>query len=360
MVANPYILWLRECGSNSLPEVGGKNASLGEMMRAGIRVPPGFAVTTRAYEEFLLRCRIKREIQEILRDVKPDDMESVERAGEMIHEIIQSSPLPDDIAEAIAEAYGRLGEELNLPDPPVAVRSSATAEDLPDASFAGQQETYLWVRGEEVLKRTVMCWASLFTPRAISYRASKGFPHEKVSISVGVHKMIRARSAGVAFTINPVNGDPSKVVIEANWGLGESVVKGEVTPDRFVVDKVTLEILGRSISPKTMAYLVDSVGSLVVPTALPAERQNSPCLVDEEITELARTAKLIERHYGRPQDVEWAVDEELPFPDNIMILQSRPETVWSQREAQPITVPRETPQGYIMDWCWRRLSEKLS
>jgi len=220
----------------------------------------------------------------------------------------------------------------------VAVRSSATAEDLPDASFAGQQETFLNVKSvNDLLEKTVKCWSSLFTPRAIFYRTEKGFAHEQVLISVGVQKMVNSKAAGVIFTINPVTGDPNQIVIEGNYGLGEAVVSGAVTPDDFVVDKKTLNIVERRISKKTVQYLRDPSAGKTVHVDVPIDVQEQPCISDEEILKLAELAKRIEQHYGKAQDIEWAIDSDLSFPSNIFIVQSRPETVWSLKLAEAPT-----------------------
>lgn len=316
--------------------VGGKNASLGEMLRAGIRVPPGFAVTTDSYLEFITGIGQQKEISNILAIVNPDDVISFDNASAQIRNLMSKAPILPAIADAIKENYTLLCERCQVEELPVAVRSSATAEDLPTASFAGQQETYLWIKGsQEVVKKVKECWGSLFTPRAISYRIKMNFPHEKVLISVGVQKMVDAKAAGVIFTLNPVNGDPSKIVIEGSWGLGETVVSGAVTPDKFVVDKVVFEINERTISPKTIECIYDPEKG-VIHCDVPKVRQNVCCLEDNEIKELVRVAKQIEDHYGCPQDIEWAIDKGLPFPENIFIVQSRPETVWSQRPKEPL------------------------
>jgi pyruvate,water dikinase len=306
------------------------------MLRAGIRVPPGFAVTTHSYVEFITEAGVVEEISKILAAVNPDDVTSLDDASTRIRKLMDKAPMPPAIANAVGEAYALLCKKCQVKELPVAVRSSATAEDLPTASFAGQQETYLWIKdSEEVVKKVRECWGSLFTPRAISYRIKMNFPHEKVLISVGVQKIVDARAAGVMFTINPVNGDPSKVVIEGNWGLGETVVSGAVTPDKFVADKVLFEINERIISPKTIECKYEA-GKGVIHCDVPSDRQNIPCLEDREIIELVKVAKLIEEHYGCPQDIEWAIDVDLSFPENIFIVQSRPETVWSQRQKEPV------------------------
>jgi pyruvate,water dikinase len=348
---SPYVLWFEECDESSLPLVGGKNMSLGRMTTAGIPVPPGFAITTIAYDEFLTKGGIKKGIRETLTKVDPEDISTVQQAGKAVRELVRSNTVPQDVEQAIKEAYESLCEKSSLAGMPVAVRSSATAEDLPGASFAGQQETYLWIMGPgEVVESTRNCWASLFTDRAITYRIKMGFPHEQVLISVGVQKMVNAKAAGVIFTLNPLTGDRSKIVIDANWGLGESVVKGEVTPDNYLVDKVTFDIGRRTISPKTVEYVVDRETARVVQAEVPPERQEAPCLNDEEILQLIQLAKVIEKYYGgQPQDIEWAVDQDLPFPENILIVQSRPETVWSEKEVKPIVDPGKSVLDAILD-----------
>lgn len=332
-----YILGFQEVSKASLPLVGGKNASLGEMIRAGIRVPPGFAVTTDSYVEFITKAGIREDIFNILADVNPADVGSLDNVSIRIQNLITAAPIPSEIERAIEEGYACLCEQCGVKDVPVAVRSSATAEDLPTASFAGQQDTYLWIKGcNEVVTNVRKCWASLFAPRAISYRIKNSFPHEKVLISVGVQMMVNSRAAGVIFTLNPVNGDPSKIVIEGSWGLGETVVSGSVTPDRFVVDKIVDEISERVVSPKNIQCVYDTEKGEVVHTEVAPEVQNKPCIDDNEIKELASIAKRIEEHYGCPQDIEWAIDQDLPFPESVFIVQSRPETVWSQRRTEPL------------------------
>jgi pyruvate,water dikinase len=236
-----------------------------------------------------------------------------------------------------------------MPAVPVAVRSSATAEDLAGASFAGQQDTYLWVRGaDEVLHHMRRCISSLYTGRAIAYRANHGYYDEQMAISVGVQKMANSFTAGVMFTIHPANGDRSVIVIDSNYGFGESVVSGEVTPDNFVVNKVTLEILERTISQKEIYYTVDQKSQKSQAIEVPAERQKVQSLMDDEITELAWMGKQIEKHYGKPMDIEWAVDKDLPFGGNIFILQARPETVWSQKKQESAAKPGASAMDHIL------------
>ena len=326
------ILWFEELSKEDIPLVGGKNANLGEMLKAGIPVPPGFAITATAYRKFIEETGIAEQIYKIIEETitDPNDPKQYEEASPKIRSLIESTPMPEYLKEAIRQAYRGLCEKVHSDSVSVAVRSSATAEDLPDASFAGQQETYLNVSGEEeLLEKTVKCWSSLFTPRAIFYRTQKGFRHEDVLISVGVQKMVNAKSAGVMFTINPVTGNPNQIIIEGNWGLGESVVSGAVTPDHFVVDKQTMQIIERRIAKKTVEYTRDPETGKTVHLEVPPERQEQPCLSDEEIIKLAELGKRIEEHYGIAQDIEWAIDKDLPFPENVFIVQSRPETVWS-------------------------------
>jgi pyruvate,water dikinase len=262
------VIWFENLRKADIPLVGGKNANLGEMLSVGIPVPHGFAITAYAYKRFIEKTGIANEIYKIIKETVKDsnDPKQYEEASKKIRALIESTPMPKDIEEAIRVAYRELCKRLNLNDVFVAVRSSATAEDLPDASFAGQQETYLNVRGEdEVIEKTVKCWSSLFTPRAIFYRTQKGFAHEKVLISVGVQKMVHAKAAGVMFTINPVTGDPNQIVIEGNYGLGEAVVSGAVTPDVFVVDKRTMKIAEKRIATKKVMYARDpNTGKTVV------------------------------------------------------------------------------------------------
>jgi len=329
----PMVCWLEECTKESVPLVGGKCSSLGELINAGVRVPPGFALTTEGYRRFMADAGIDREVQSLLVGLDAQDMDALENTSASIRKLIESHPFSWEIEDLVAENYRRLSVHSCVAAVPVAVRSSATAEDLPGASFAGQQDTYLWIRGiDEVLHNMRRCISSLYTGRAIAYRINQGYGDEVVAISVGVQKMANSFTAGVMFTIHPANGDRSVIVIDSNYGFGESVVSGEVTPDNFVVNKVTLDIIERTISQKDIYYTVDQKTQESRPIEVPFERQKVQSLVDDEITELAWMGKQIETHYGRPMDIEWAVDKDLPFGGNIFILQARPETVWSQKQ----------------------------
>jgi pyruvate,water dikinase len=230
----------------------------------------------------------------------------------------------------------------------VAVRSSATMEDLEDASFAGQQESYLGVRGAgDVVAAVRRCWASLFMPQALVYRAHMGLAAVEPRMSVGVQEMVDARVAGVTFTLNPVNGDRSKIAVEVCWGLAQSLVNGEITPDRYLVDKVTLGILTRSIASQDTEERLDATRGEVVSVPVPAERRELPCLADEDVVEIARLAKRLERTQGRPLDIEWAVGPGDRFGEAVRLVQARPETVWSRRAPVPIVPPLARPLDYI-------------
>ena len=341
------VLWFESLRKTDIPSVGGKNANLGEMTSAGIPVPPGFAITAFSYKRFIEETGIASKIYEIIKETvtNPNDPKQFEIASKKIRGLVEATPMPKDIENAARSAYAEMCKRIGVNDVFVAVRSSATAEDLADASFAGQQETVLNIRGpDEVIEATVKCWSSLFTPRAIFYRTEKGFAHEKVFISVGVQKMVNSRAAGVMFTINPVTGDGNQIVIEGNHGLGEAVVSGAVTPDDFVVDKKALKITDRRLAKKTIQYIRDPNTGKTVHVEVPADKQEQPCISDDEILRLAEMAKRIEQHYGKAQDIEWAIDRDIAFPGNLFIVQSRPETVWSQKLAEaPMKAEIEKP-----------------
>jgi len=350
-----YILDFEKLNKNSLPLVGGKNASLGEMINAGIRVPPGFAVTTDSYSVFMEKAGINDTIFSLLADLDLDNIDALNQAAQKVQEMIRTAVIPDDVQKTIGEGYSLFCEKCEVDALPVAVRSSATAEDLPTASFAGQQDTYLWITGaDRVIESVRKCWASLYTARAISYRVKNDFPHEKVLISVGVQKMVNSRAAGVMFTINPTDGDISKVVIEGSWGLGETVVSGSVNPDKFVVDKVMGEINERTISTKHIECVFDVEKGETVDADVDEDMQCTCCLEDQEIKELVKTGKTIEAHYGRAMDIEWAIDKDFAFPENMFIVQARPETVWSQRKTESV-IGAKTGRQLLMEQAMKRI-----
>jgi pyruvate,water dikinase len=320
------------------------------MIQAGAPVPPGFAITTDAYLKLLHTNHLTDCIHVWLERLKPEDVRTEEKYSQTIRKLIEETPMAAEIEDAICTSYEALCQKVGAADVPVAVRSSATAEDLPGYSFAGQQDTYLWVMGAQaVVEHVRKCWSSLYTARAISYRHDNGFAHRKVLMAVGVQKMVNAKAAGVAFTLNPINGDRSKIAIDSSWGLGEAVVGGEVTPDNFLIDKVIFEVVKRVISPKHIEFVVDWANGCVVRREVEPERQLQPSLTEAEVVAVAKMAKRAEKFYGRPQDVEWAVDADLPAPDNVVVLQSRPETVWSQKERRSISASYATGIAGVVD-----------
>jgi len=325
-----YTLDFREIGTKDHDRVGGKCASLGEMTQAGVAVPPGFAVTTDAFSAMLEHHGLVKEIDRALDGVDPTDIDAVDRAAQAIRIRIRSHHVPADVEAAIRTAYAAMGDDI-----PVAVRSSATAEDLPDASFAGQQDTYLWVQGaDDVVTHVRDCWASLYTTRAVAYREKNNIPHQGVLMSVGVQKMVNAKTAGVAMTLDPVTGDRTRIVIDASWGLGEMVVSGIVTPDNYTVEKVLEEIMNRKISDKHVELVGDPDKGEAIEREVDEARRNISCLSDAEVLAVARLAKRLEKQNKCPQDVEWAIDADLPEGENLLALQSRPETIWSQKKVE--------------------------
>ena len=334
---NELVLWFDVLRNTDVSIVGGKNASLGEMIHAGLPVPFGFAVSAHSYERYIVEKKLSEQIYKIISETvtNPNDPKQYDTASKLIREVMEKTPMPPDIEAAIRKAYAELNKRLALKDTFVAVRSSATAEDLPDASFAGQQETYLNVKGaDDLINKVIKCWSSLFTPRAIFYRNEKGFPHEKVFISVGVQKMVNSRAAGVMFTINPVTGNRDEIVIEGNFGLGETVVSGAVNPDDFVVDKLNNTIKERRISRKTVKYIRDPKTGKTIHLDIPEAEQKLICVTDTEIMKLTELAKRIEKHYGKPMDIEWAIDQDLAFPENMILVQARPETIFGTKNLE--------------------------
>jgi pyruvate, water dikinase len=317
--------------------LGGKSASLGEMARAGLPVPPGFALTAHAFLAARDASGTAGAIAAALDGLDPGDQAGLSRRAAAVRELIGSWPVPPDLAAAVTAAYRELCARSGHGRVAVAVRSSATCEDSPDASFAGEHDSYLWVRGaDDVLAAVRRCWASLFTDRAVAYRAQLGYPQNGTQMCVAVQQMVRPRSAGVAFTLNPGNGDRSAVAIDSAWGFGEGVVSGEVTPDNFLVDKVLGVITQRTVSAKRHAWLLAG-DDQVRRVELDAGQSAAPSLTDAEIVAVARLARAAERHYGCPQDVEWAVDGDREDSGqgggpHVVLLQSRPETVWSKKK----------------------------
>ncbi len=338
------VAWFENLSSSDVEIAGGKGASLGEMVNAGLPVPPGFAVTAQAYEKFVNEENIIDEMNDLLEKVNVDDSEALKETGEKVRNIILEAEMPEDIREDIIESYRELSERTEEPNVSVAVRSSATAEDMPDASFAGQQETYLHVSGEEdLLNKVQECWASLFTDRAIFYREKNDYAHKDVLISVPVQKMVNSEKAGVLFTSHPSTGDEDKVVIEANWGLGETVVSGSVTPDTYVVDKESGEILEATIGSKEAVIVRDEETGETIEKSTPKEKREAQVIDSEQAKILAELGRKVEDHYGVPQDVEWAEED-----DEIYLVQSRPITVLYGEEEEEEEVSEEEPTEILL------------
>ncbi|MCL5090826.1 MAG: phosphoenolpyruvate synthase [Patescibacteria group bacterium] len=319
MSAQKFIYWFSEIGKEDIPLVGGKGANLGEMYNLGISVPPGFVLSSYAYYFFLEKSGLKNKIKEILTETDKNRPESYTAASEKIKKLMLKAEIPKEIAQEVIRAYFKLGGVFH--NPFVAVRSSATAEDLPDASFAGQQRTFLNVKGEtNVLEAVQECWASLFEPRAIFYREEKGFNHFKVGLAIPVQKMVESVVSGVMFTCDPVTSEKNKIVVEAIYGLGEMIVQGEATPDHFVVDKNDWEILQKVISRQEIELLgkKGTPKKFLVPSKL-REKQK---ITDKEVIKLAKIGEKLHHHYFLAQDVEFALDKKR----NIYIVQTRPVT----------------------------------
>lgn len=343
-----YIKFFKELNNKNVNLVGGKNASIGEMFQElvpiGIKVPDGFAITSEAYWYLLEQGGAKQKIIELLENVDATEIDVLKIRSKQIRELIFGTPFPSDLRDEIFQAYEILSQQYNMKEADVAVRSSATAEDLPDASFAGQQDTYLNIKGKtELIHYIKSCLASLFTDRAISYRASRGFDHLKVALSVGVQKMVRADkgSAGVMFSIDTETGFKDAVFITSAWGLGENVVGGTINPDEFYVFKPTLEqnkrpIIKRQLGNKTQKMVYAPRGSEHPTRNIKTTKKEwqSFSLSDEDVLILAKYAIEIEKHYSkeakqyRPMDIEWAKDGD---SGEIFIVQARPETVQSQK-----------------------------
>jgi pyruvate,water dikinase len=322
------VLWFKEVGKTDTPVVGGKGANLGEMTQAQIPVPPGFIVTAHTYTRFLEQSGLRPAIEKLLSHLDYNDSARLQRVSEEVKSLIRSTPVPQEIAAAIKKAYRELGEG------PVAVRSSATAEDLSEASFAGQQATFLNVVGEDALVDAVRaCWASLFEARAIFYRADKGFEHMQVAIAVPVQRMVQSSRSGVMFTLEPVTGDRSKIAIEAVFGLGEAIVSGEVTPDLYVLDKASLRILEKRVVDQERQLVRNPQAKgddeINIWVAVPSEQRQQQKLSDEQIIALAAIGKRVEKHYDFPQDIEWAEEG-----GELDILQTRPVTALAVAEAE--------------------------
>jgi phosphoenolpyruvate synthase/pyruvate phosphate dikinase len=342
---------IADLGAADVAAAGGKAASLGELTRAGLRVPAGYVVTAEAFGLAMGTLDPDGALRGSIEGLPADDISVIGRVAADVRDRITAAPLPAGVASSITTAHEALGASA------VAVRSSATLEDSPEASFAGLQDTYLAVRGiDAVLDRVRSCWASLYNDESVAYRRRMGLPEHGLAMAVVVQRMLSTRAAGVMFTRSPVTGDRSVVAIEGTWGLGSALVAGEVTPDSFTISKVTGEITGRRIGAKLRlhSFVPSSPGISV--QAMPAALRGRPCLTDDEARTLAQVARRVEEHFGSPQDIEWALlgDDPAHPPlhgetaDRIMLLQSRPETVWAARDRSPVATPKSRASDHIL------------
>lgn len=334
----PYTIAFDDRAASWTSGLGGKCGALAAMIRAGAPVPPGFVVTTHAFEALLDRGGLRRAVGAALGRLSGDP-DGVAVGGGEIRRMVSEAPLPSSIASAVTFAYEAFCRDIGCPDAAVAVRSSAEAEDSPEASCAGQYDTFLWIRGADaVLDAVRRCWASLWTDHAIIYRAAHGQRRTALRMAVGVQQMVDARAAGAAVTLNPADGDPSKILVEAAWGLGQLMASGEVTPDAHLVDKVLLATVRTMVSSKHHELVPTPDGHGLVRRDVEEGRRRVPCLTPPEVVAIARLAKSAERHFGFPQDIEWAIERHphAPAGTTVMLLQARPETVWSSRPRIPV------------------------
>ena len=333
-----WVLWHEELGQEHNDLVGKKCANLGEMARIGLRVPPGFALSVEAYRDFMSMTGTIDEIQEYLTKFSPKDLKQFNQSSADIRQIVESKVMPEEMAEIIVSYYKELCRRC-------AAEVAVSTRSAGPVSHPGQYETYLNVVGElDLVDKIRKVWASTFNPRSLAFRSRQGVPLESDPIGVAVLKMVNARAAGVIFTADPNTGDTTRMIIEANWGLGESVVSGESTPDVYILDKESLEIRERKLGPKSRYVTFKEVG--VTEEEIPPEKSGKFCLSDEEAKEIGKLAKILENHFGLPQDAEWAVDEDLPFPESVILLQTRAEVI----------AQRKSPVDQIVDLMLDRFS----
>ncbi len=345
MNSEKHILWFKNISLTDRPRVGGKGGSLGELCNAGIQVPDGFVVTTDAFIDFLDLLDAQHGIRQQIANLDPEDHKVIEQVTAKIRKLVVQTPLPPELIQHLSDAYQIIGA-----DTPVAVRSSATSEDSEEASFAGLQDTYLWQKGDAQLLDSVRkCWASLYNPESVAYRLRMGLPEDQLAMAVVVQIMVNSRCSGVMFTRSPTSGDKSVITIEGSWGLGSSIVSGEVTPDKFVVNKITSEISNKNIANKAIEHLPDENGG-IIEKPVSEERQKLSCLSNEELKELASIARRVEKHYGCPQDIEWALPHEKDDQgEGVLLLQSRPETVWALKDKAPVAKPAARAFDHIFN-----------
>ena len=347
MTHEPFIIWLDDKSAPGSRLLGGKFASLAQSTAAGLPVPTGFGITTAAYRQFLTAANLDAEARRVREAAATVDVSEIGAESAQLRRAFMTAPLPAELERDVRNSYKLLAQRTGTADVPVAVRSSGESEDLAGASFAGQYETFLWIRGaDDLLQHVRSCWAGMFNDAVLSYR------HEgealaatiDLGICVGVQEMVDARAAGVMFTLDPINGDRSKIVIEACWGLGEGVVKGDITPSQFSVDKVTFEVGKRCVSSQGEEYRFDPSSGTVRMLPVASDRRDTVCLSDDHLRELAELAKNIEKDRGAPQDIEWACNGR----GEIRVLQVRPETVWSRRPAAALVAKAKSPVAHVL------------
>jgi pyruvate,water dikinase len=318
-VPKKWVIWFDELGQADNDLVGKKCANLGEMTRMGLRVPPGFALSVEAYRDFMDMTGAVEEIRKYLAKAKPSDIKQFNQSSAEIRRIVQSKAMPREMEKAIDSHYQELCRRC-------AAEVAVSTRSAGPASHPGQYETYLNVIGEpDLVDKIKMVWASTFNPRSLAFRSRKKMPLESDPIGVAVLRMVNARAAGVIFTADPNTGDTGRMIIEANWGLGESVVNGESTPDVYILDKASLEVKEKKLGPKSRYVTFKEVG--VAEEDLPPEKTDKFCLSDDEAREIGRMGRVLEEHFGKPQDAEWAVEEGAPLPESIILLQTRPEVI---------------------------------
>ncbi len=326
-MSEKWLLWFEELGQEFNDQVGKKCANLGEMTKMGLRVPPGFALSLEAYKDFMSLTGADKEIREYLDGVDHsfEKIQHFNEASVALRKIVESKEMPTEMEEAILTYYARLCEKCNMEDLAVSTRSAGAA------SHPGQYETHLNVQGSrDVIENVIKVWSSTFNSRSLSARKHAGASLESDPIGVAVLKMVNARAAGVLFTADPNTGDNSRMIIEANWGLGESVVGGEAMPDVYILDKASLEIIDRKLGSKGKYITFKEVG--VAEEDTPTEKSCTFCLNDEEAKEVGRLGKVLESHFRVPQDTEWAIDQDLHFPESVILLQTRPEVIAQKKK----------------------------
>jgi len=330
-MSEKLIFWFEELGERHNDIMGKKCANLGEMIQLGLPVPPGFALSINVYRKFIRETGAEAEMAryiESLGELKDGGITLFEGISKAIRGLIEEKPTPSEIKEAIGVHYHELCERVGIPDMPVSVRSAGTE------SRPGMFETYLNVRGiEDVLEKVKKVWSSAYTTRAVAFRINKNLPVRGDELGVAIPKMVNSRASGITFTVDPVTGDDSKIILEANWGLGEGVVSGAESVDGFVVEKASLEIIKRHVGRKTKCVVNTEDGADWAD--VPKKMQEMPCVSDDEILEIARVARSAEKRLGCPQDMEWAVDQDLKFPESIFWLQTRPAKIAAKKTVSP-------------------------